>query len=408
VSDRKTFVIVGAGLAGAKAAETLREEGFDGRVVLVADEARLPYERPPLSKSYLAGDSTFADAQVHDDGFYSDHGIELLTSMRAAALDPSAQRVLLSDGHELRYDRLLIATGAVPRRPPIEGAHGDGVHVLRTVADADALRAALGAGARLLVIGAGWIGCEAAATARGLGAEVTVIEHATVPLERVLGRRLGAFFAGLHRSHGVELLTSAGVESIDDAGRRVRLSGGRTINADAVLIGVGVAPATALAEAAGIDVDNGIVVDEHLRTSAPDVFAAGDVASAFHPTYARHVRVEHWDNAQAQGAAAARAMLGIGGSYTKLPYFFSDQYDLGMEYVGLHDPDDELVIRGSLDDGRFQAFWIGADGSVSAAMHVNDWDAIDPIRAIVEARAKPDPRRSSDPDRPLAHDRQPA
>jgi 3-phenylpropionate/trans-cinnamate dioxygenase ferredoxin reductase subunit len=175
-----------------------------------------------------------------------------------------------------------------------------------------------------------------------------------------------------------------------------------------VLLGVGVAPATALAEAVGIDVDDGIVVDAHLRAGAPDVFAAGDVASALHPRYGRHVRVEHWDNAQAQGAAAARAMLGAADPYTKLPYFFSDQYDLGMEYVGLHDPDDELVIRGSLDDGRFQAFWIGADGSVSAAMHVNDWDAIDPIRAIVETRAKPDARRLSDPDRPLAHDRQPA
>jgi 3-phenylpropionate/trans-cinnamate dioxygenase ferredoxin reductase subunit len=251
VSDRKTFAIVGGGLAGAKAAETLREEGFDGRIVLVADEAHLPYERPPLSKTYLAGDSKLAEAHVHDEGFYSDKRIELLTSTRATALDTSAHRVSLSDGEELRYDRLLIATGAAPRRPPIEGASSDSVHVLRSVADADGLRAALCPGARLVVIGAGWIDSEAAATARGLGAEVTVIEQATVPLERVLGARIGQFFADLHRDQGVELLTNAGVQRIEGAVRRVRLADGRTIDADAVLFAIGVAPATALAEAGG-------------------------------------------------------------------------------------------------------------------------------------------------------------
>jgi 3-phenylpropionate/trans-cinnamate dioxygenase ferredoxin reductase subunit len=408
VSDRKTFAIVGGGLAGAKAAETLREEGFDGRIVLVADEAHLPYERPPLSKTYLAGDSKLAEAHVHDEGFYSDKRIELLTSTRATALDTSAHRVSLSDGEELRYDRLLIATGAAPRRPPIEGASSDSVHVLRSVADADGLRAALGPGAQLVVIGAGWIGSEAAATARGLGAEVTVIEQATVPLERVLGARIGQFFADLHRDQGVELLTNAGVQRIEGAGRRVRLADGRTIDGDAVLLAIGVGPATALAEAGGLAVEDGIVVDEHLRTCDPDVFAAGDVASALHPRYGRRVRVEHWDNALSQGAAAARAMLGNADPYMKLPYFFSDQYDLGLEYIGLHAPEDELVIRGPLHDRCFQAFWIAADGSVSAGLHVNDWDAIEPIRALVETGATVDPRRLSDPDQPLADDRQPA
>jgi 3-phenylpropionate/trans-cinnamate dioxygenase ferredoxin reductase subunit len=408
VPDRTTFAIVGGGLAGAKAAETLRAEGFDGRIVLVADEANLPYERPPLSKGYLAGDSKLADAHVHDEHFYANERIELLTSTRAIALDTSARRVSLSDGAELRYDRLLIATGAAPRRPPIEGASGEDVHVLRSVADADALRGALGGGARLVVIGGGWIGSEAAATARGLGAEVTVIERATVPLERVLGARIGRFFADLHRDHGVELLTNAGVQRIAGAGRRVRLADGRTIDADAVLLAVGVAPATALAEAGGLAVEDGIVVDEHLRTRVPDVLAAGDVASALHPRYGRRVRVEHWDNAMAQGPAAAPAMLGKADQYTKLPYFFSDQYDLGLEYVGLHDHEDELVFRGSFHDRRFQAFWIAADGSVSAGMHVNDWDAIEPIRALVESQAKVDPRRLSDPDQALADDRQAA
>jgi 3-phenylpropionate/trans-cinnamate dioxygenase ferredoxin reductase subunit len=383
VPDRKTFVIVGGGLAGARAAEELRSAGFDGRVVLVAGEPALPYERPPLSKSYLAGESPAEDAQVHDKGFYAEQEIELLTSTRAAALDTAARTVSLPDGSELGYDRLLLATGAVPRRPPIGDAR-----VLRSFADADALKAAIRPGTRVVIVGAGWIGCEVAATARGLGAEVTLIEQGSAPLERVLGPRLGAFFADLHRSHGVELLANSGVASID--GGAVRLAAGRTLDSDLVLLGVGVAPDTALAEAAGLDIDDGIVTDELLRTSAPGVFAAGDVASAWHPRYGRRVRVEHWDNAQAQGAAAARSMLDLGEPYDKVPYFFSDQYDLGLEYVGLHDPADEVVIRGSLDEARFQAFWIGPDGRVTAGMHVNDWDAIEPIRTLVDQRADRD------------------
>jgi 3-phenylpropionate/trans-cinnamate dioxygenase ferredoxin reductase subunit len=383
VSDRRTFVIVGGGLAGAKAAETLRDEGFDGRVVIVGAESQLPYERPPLSKSYLGGESTLAEAQVHDDAFYASRGIELLAGTEAAALDPAAHRLRLADGGELGYDRLLIATGAEPRRPPIAGVDDERVRVLRSVADADALRAAIDEGGRLVVIGAGWIGCEVAATARGLGAEVTVIAQATAPLERVLGPKLGAFFADLHRDHGVDLRLGAEVAAIEE--KSVRLADGSEIAAGAVLLGIGVTPATGLAEAAGLEVSEGIVADERLRTSAPDVFVAGDVASALHPRYARPVRTEHWDNAIQQGAAAARSMLDAPEPYEKVPYFFSDQYDLGLEYVGLHDPGDELVIRGSLAERRFQAFWIGADGTVSAGMHVNDWDAIEPIRAIVES-----------------------
>jgi 3-phenylpropionate/trans-cinnamate dioxygenase ferredoxin reductase subunit len=262
-----------------------------------------------------------------------------------------------------------------------------------------ALRRALVAGARLTVVGAGWIGCEVAATARGRGADVTVIERASVPLEGVLGPRLGGFFADLHRSHGVDLRLDSGVDRIDSGS--VRLTDGSAIDSDAVLLGVGVAPATDLAASGGLVLGDGIVVDEHLRTSAPDVFAAGDVASALHPRYQRHVRVEHWDNAQAQGVAAARSMLGVGEPYAKLPYFFSDQYDLGLEYVGLHGAGDELVIRGSVEEARFQAFWIAADGTVTAGMHVNDWDAIDPIRALVESRAAVNAAHLGDPDRPV-------
>jgi NADPH-dependent 2,4-dienoyl-CoA reductase/sulfur reductase-like enzyme len=402
VPDRNTFVIVGGGLAGAKAASTLREEGFEGRIVLIAEEARRPYERPPLSKGYLAGASSAADAEVHAAGFYAANDVELRVSTRATALDAAAHRVTLAGGEQLAYDRLLIATGAVPRRPPIDGADGEAVHVLRSIADADALRASIRDGGRLVIVGAGWIGSEVAATARGLGAEVTVVEQAAAPLERVVGPRLGEFFADLHRGHGVELITNAAVAAIEDGGRRVRLAGGRALESDAVLLGVGAAPAVALAATAGLTGGDGVAADDRLRTAAPDVYAAGDVASVLHPRYGRRVRVEHWDTAGAQGAAAARSMLGKGEPYTRLPYFFSDQYDLGLEYVGLHGPGDELVIRGSLDDARFQAFWIAADGTVSAGMHVNDWDAIEPIRAIVESRTRVDAARLRDPGHAVA------
>jgi 3-phenylpropionate/trans-cinnamate dioxygenase ferredoxin reductase subunit len=400
MSVHETSVIIGGGLAGAKAAETLRAEGFDGRIVLATEEDQLPYERPPLSKTYLAGTSAVADAQVHDAAFYAQHDVEVLTGTRAEAIDPAARRVRLA-GVELPYDRLLLATGARPRRPPIAGADGKRVHTLRSLADADALRAAIGEHGRLIVVGAGWIGCEVAATARGLGAEVTMLEQAGAPLERVLGAELGRFFAEVHRSHGVEVLTSAGVAAIEDAGRRVRLTDGRTIECDAVLLGVGVSPATQLAEAAGLEVDDGIVADELLRASAPDVFVAGDVASVPHPRYGRRVRVEHWDNAAAQGAAAARSMLGKGEPYTRLPYFFSDQYELGLEYVGLHDAGDELVIRGALDDGHFQAIWVAPDGRPTAAMHVDEWDAIGDLRALVERSATVDVAQLRDPKEPV-------
>jgi 3-phenylpropionate/trans-cinnamate dioxygenase ferredoxin reductase subunit len=400
-------VIVGGGLAGAKAAEELRVAGFDGQIVLIADEAALPYERPPLSKSYLAGDSTLADAQVHDEGFYAAQRIGLLTSTRASALDTSRRRVTLSDGEQLAYDRLLIATGATPRRPPIPGAEGERVLVLRSAGDADVLRTAIGGGGHLVIVGAGWIGCEVAATARGLGADVTMVELGSTPLERVLGPRLGDFFAQLHRGHGVDLLTGSGVSRIEGGGRAVRLADGRSLDCDAVLLAAGVAPSTALAQGAGITVDDGILADERLRTSDGEVFAAGDVASVMHPRYGRHVRVEHWDNAQAQGAAAARSMLDDAQPYSALPYFFSDQYDLGLEYVGMHDPADQVVIRGSLDEPAFQVFWLAPDGTGSAGMHVNDWDAIDPIRALVSSRATVEPARLADTGHPLDGERHP-
>jgi 3-phenylpropionate/trans-cinnamate dioxygenase ferredoxin reductase component len=290
--SEETSVIIGAALAGAKAAETLREEGYGGRVVLVGDEPELPYERPPLSKQYLTAEAERDSAHVHPREYYAERAIELLHAT-ASAVDPVQHRVALADGRVLNYDRLLIATGAVPRRPPIAGI--ERARTLRTLADADALRAAFAGGGTVAVIGAGWIGSEVAAAARSHGAEVVLIEQAATPLEAVLGSELGSLFADLHSSHGVRLLCGAGVAAIGDAS--VQLADGTEVACDHVVVGVGVAPATELAAAAELEVDDGIVTDEYLRTSAPDVSAAGDVARAFHPRYGRHLRVEHWANA---------------------------------------------------------------------------------------------------------------
>jgi 3-phenylpropionate/trans-cinnamate dioxygenase ferredoxin reductase component len=403
VADRKTFVIVGAAMAGAKAAETLREEGFDGRIVLAGAERERPYERPPLSKSYLLGDSPREEAHVHPDGFYRDHDIELEQGTAVTALDADAHTVALEDGRTVSFDRLLIATGAVPRKPPIDGTELDGVHVLRTLADADALRARLARGGALAVIGAGWIGCEVAAAARSFGPEVTLVEQAATPLEGVLGPRLGGFFGDVHRERGVRLETRARVKRIEGRSRveGVLLADGTRIACDTVVLGVGVKPETRLAEAAGLLVDNGILADEHLRTSHPDVFAAGDVATAWRPRYGRHVRVEHWANALEQGPAAARAMLGATEPFDALPFFFSDQYDVGMEYVGLHSATDRLVLRGRPDERRLHAFWCAPDGRVTAGMHVNEWDSIEAIKRLVGSGAEVDPERLADEGEPL-------
>jgi|SRR4051794_23352720 len=394
MADRRTHVIVGAGMAGAKAAQALRENGFDGGIVLVGDERELPYERPPLSKDHLRGESPLEKAHVHPEDFYATNDIELRLGTRATAVDPGGRRVTLDDGTELRYDRLLLATGAVPRRPPIpRAAELDGVRVLRSAADAAALREAIRAGGPLVVVGGGWIGCEVAASARMMGADVALVELAGSPLEPVLGPRLGAWFAGLHRGHGVQLHLGTRVERLDGDGRveRVTLADGTTLDAAVVLIGVGVAPDTALAEAAGLEVSDGVVCDELLQTSAPDVFAAGDIASAWHPRYERHVRVEHWSAALNQGTAAGASMAGAGAPYERLPYFFSDQYDAGMEYIGLHAAGDRVVLRGEPESGRFQALWVDGADRVTAGLHVNDWDAMSGIRELVEGRASVEP-----------------
>jgi 3-phenylpropionate/trans-cinnamate dioxygenase ferredoxin reductase subunit len=400
-TDPQTFAIVGAGLAGAKAAETLREEGFDGRLVLLGAEAERPYERPPLSKDYLRGESDRAGASVHEAAFYADHDIELRLGERVAGLDPGRGELELDGGERLGYDRLLLTTGAEPRRLGIAGADLDGVHYLRTFADSDALRERLGAGGRLVVVGAGWIGAEVAASARQSGLEVSMIAPEAVPLERVLGVELGAFYGDIHAGHGVELVMNAGVASFEGDGRveRVRLEDGRAIDCDAVVVGIGAQPRTELAAAGGLAVDNGVLVDGRLETSVPGIFAAGDVANHLHPDLGR-LRVEHWDNALHQGPAAARAMLGEREPYARLPYFFSDQYDVGMEYSGSAPKWDRVVFRGDPSSREFVAFWV-LDGRVAAGMNVNVWDVAEPIQALIASGATVDERGLADPDVPL-------
>jgi 3-phenylpropionate/trans-cinnamate dioxygenase ferredoxin reductase subunit len=399
MSTEQTFVIVGASLAGAKAAEALRHEGFDGRVVLVGEEAERPYERPPLSKDYLRAEAGRDKVYVHDEGFYANQQIELRTSSRVVAIEPAARRVLLEDGEPLPYDRLLLTTGAVPRRLSIPGSDLPGVHTLRTLDDSERLRQAITPASRVVVVGAGWIGSEVAASARQMGAEVVLIERGNVPLERVLGSEIGAVYRDLHVDHGVELITGTGVEAFAGAAsvEEVRTGDGRRITCDLVVVGVGVAPRVDLAEAARLLVDDGIAVDERLETSVPDIFAAGDVAAAWHPLYQARIRVEHWANALNQGPAAARNMLGAGVAYQRLPYFFSDQYDLGMEYTGYAPSWDEVVFRGDPTKREFIAFWL-RDGQIVAGLNANVWDVTGLIGELIRCRSRVDASRLADPD----------
>jgi 3-phenylpropionate/trans-cinnamate dioxygenase ferredoxin reductase subunit len=402
MSARRTFVIVGAGLAGAKAAETLRDEGFDGRVVLVGAEPERPYERPPLSKEYLRGEVGREKVYVHREAFYAERDIELRLGRTAVEVDTARAVVVLDDGDRLAYDRLLLAPGAEPRRLSVPGADLDGVLLLRTVEDSDALRERLDRGGTMVVVGAGWIGSEVAASARGRGLDVTVLDPAAVPLERVVGTDVGAVFRGLHADHGVRMLLGTGVEAFEGhrAVERVRTSDGRRLDCDVVVVGIGVDPRARLAAQAGLATGDGILVDEHLETSAPGVFAAGDVAAAHHPLYGHPIRVEHWANALHQGPVAARGMLGRPAVHDLVPYFFSDQYDVGLEYAGHARTWDRVVFRGDPASREFIAFWLRGD-RVLAGMNVNVWDVTDAIQRLVRERVAVDDRRLADPGVPL-------
>lgn len=402
MTQDRTFVIVGAGLAGARAAETLRSEGFDGRVILLGSEVERPYNRPPLSKEYLRGEAEPGAVFVHEEGFYSAHAIELRLGRTATRLDTATRTLTLDDGDPLRYDRLLLATGAEPRRLDVPGSDLEGVHYLRSKADADALGAAFETGGRLVVIGAGWIGCEIAASARQSGLEVTIVAPDALPLARILGTEIGAVYRDLHSENGVTWRLGDGVAALEGAGRveRVRTKAGDTIACELVVAGIGVTPRVALAEQAGIAVENGVLADQHLQSSVPGIYAAGDIANALHPFYEGRVRVEHWATALNQGPVAARGMLGQPAVFDKLPFFYSDQYDTGMEYSGHPQTWDKVVFRGDPATREFIAFWL-QHGRVVAGMNMNIWDVNETLQTLITSRAAIDERRLADPDVPL-------
>ncbi|MGW4251458.1 NAD(P)/FAD-dependent oxidoreductase [Streptomyces californicus] len=414
VDADQTFVIVGAGLAGAKAAETLRAEGFTGRVILIGDERDHPYERPPLSKGYLEGKAERDSVFTHERPWYAGADIELHLGQPVTALDRYARTVQLGDGTVIHYDKLLLATGSEPRRLDIPGTDLAGVHHLRRLAHADRLRNVLAALGRdnghLVIAGAGWIGLEVAAAARGYGAEVTVVESEPTPLHQVIGPELGQIFSELHASHGVRFHFGARLTEItgqDGMVLAARTDDGEEHPAHDVLAAIGAAPRTALAEAAGLETADraqggGIAVDASLRTSDPHIYAAGDVAAASHPLLGARLRVEHWANALNGGPAAARAMLGQDVTYDRVPYFFSDQYDLGLEYSGWAPPGsyDEVIIRGDAGKREFIAFWL-KDRRVLAGMNVNVWDVTETIQELIRGRRQLDPEALGNPSVPL-------
>ncbi|OBF39352.1 pyridine nucleotide-disulfide oxidoreductase [Mycolicibacterium peregrinum] len=406
MTTSSTIAIVGGGLAGAKAAEALRDNDFDGHVVLFAAEDHLPYERPPLSKEYLAGKKKLDDFTADPAAWYRDHNVELRLGTEVTAVDAAEHTLALPDGTTVGYDKLLLATGSASRRPPIPGADAAGVHYLRTIDDAAALSAALTPGSSLAIVGAGWIGLEVAAGARGRDVKVTVVEAAHLPLLAALGAKVGEVFAKLHREHGVDLRLDQSVQEIttdNGTATGLRLGDGSTVAADAVLIAVGAAPNIGLAEQAGLAIaDGGVLVDASLRSSDPDIYAVGDIAAAQHPFFGVRIRTEHWANALKQPAVAAAGMLGKSAEYDELPYFFTDQYDLGMEYVG-HAPEyQRVVFRGDVAGREFVAFWLDADNHVLAGMNVNVWDVLDDVKALIRSAEPVDPDRIADPAQPLS------
>src|ERR1700758_5500202 len=401
-----TFVIIGGGLAGARAVEALRDNGFDGGIVLFAEEEQLPYERPPLSKEYLAGKKSLSDFTVQNADWSRDHNVDLRLGSRGSSLDPAAHTVGLPDDITVAYDRLLLATGSASRRPPIPGSDAHGVHYLRTYEDAEALSSVLTEGSSLAVVGAGWIGLEVAAAARQRGVTVTVVETAKQPLVAALGETVGEVFANLHRDHGVDLRLEAQVEAItttDGQATGLKMRDGSTVAADAVLVAVGAKPNVELVEQAGLSMgEGGVLVDASLRTSDPDIYAVGDIAAAEHPLFGCRIRTEHWANALKQPAVAAAGMLGKPGEYAELPYFFTDQYDLGMEYVGHAPSFERVVFRGDVSGREFVAFWLDGDNRVLAGMNVNIWDVLEDVKSLIRSKTPVDVDKLTDPESSLA------
>lgn len=402
MSSIGTIVIVGAGLTAATAAETLRSDGYDGRLVILGEEPRPPYLRPPLSKDYLRGESAPTDAFVHPEAWYAEQRVELRTSTRVEAIEPDRTAVVLAGGERLRYDRLLLATGAASRRLEVPGSQLAGIHYLRTMADADAIRVAAGRARHAVVVGGGWIGAEVAASLRTIGLDVTLVLDDPAPLARVLGPEVADVYRRLHEEHGVRIVSRQRVVAFggEDTVAWAGTADGTRIDADLVVVGIGAVPRTRLGEAAGLDVVDGVIVDHRLETSVPGIFAAGDIAAAWHPTLGTRLRVEHWDNARRQGPTAARNMLGAAEAYDRLPYFYSDQFALSMEYVGYAPSWDRVVIRGDTAERRFLAFWL-RDDRVVAGMSANTPKVIGAMRTLIGSGAQVDPARLADPGVPL-------
>lgn len=407
MGKQEHVAIIGGGLSGAKSAEELRSCGFEGAITIFAAEDHVPYERPPFSKDYLQSKSEFSEALVHEQSWYDEHQVLLRLGTRVASLDPAAKTLCTVSGETIGWDKLILATGSAPRRLPLPGAEAHNVHYLRTIEDSTAIRSSFGKGKNLVIIGGGWIGLEVAAAARAADTGVTILEGASAPLLNVLGPQNAAVFAKLHTDHGVELRTGVKITQLVTDGTRatgVQLEDGQVINADAVVIGIGVAPEVELAAAAGLEVENGVLVDAALTTSSPDIYAVGDIANHDHPVLGRRVRVEHWATALNQPSAVAASITGSRTEYTELPYFFSDQYELGMEYIG-HAPlgsYDKIIVRGDAETLEFMAFWVSAQNKVLAGMNVNIWDVVDDVKSLILSGRSIDPARLADASVPLA------
>ncbi|HEY3548788.1 MAG TPA: FAD-dependent oxidoreductase [Propionicimonas sp.] len=406
--DVVQYVIIGGGLTAARAVEGIREHDREGAITVVSAEAHVPYERPPLSKDVLQGKAEADVAFTHPEGWYRAEWVTLRLGLPAITISVDQHTVTLADGSELPWDRLLLATGSVVRRLDVPGGDLPGVTYLRTMDDSLALLESLRRGGDVVVVGAGWIGLEVAAAARQHGCTVTIIEPTTAPLLAVMGERIGTWFADFHRAHGVEFRLGTGVSGFTgtDHVTGVTTDAGETIAAQTVVVGVGIRPSTELAETAGVAIDNGVVADAALRTSIPGIWAAGDVANWESTLLGRHVRVEHWANANDSGLAAGRSMAGVDVTYDPVPFFFSDQYDAGLEYAGYvpKDARAELVVRGEPADNEFMAFWVVPEGDnvvVLAGMHVNVWDTIDAVQGLIRERAVVSRGRLADPSVPL-------
>lgn len=409
MSTPQSIVIIGGGLAGAKTAEALRDNGYEGSITLIAAEDHLPYERPPLSKEYMAGKVGFDKAIVHPAEWYKENNVTLRQGVRATAIDAGSRQVTVDDGgntETINYDKLVLATGSAVRKLPIPGADASNVHYLRTVEDSDAIKATFGESKKLVLIGGGWIGLEVASAARGAGTDVTVLEGGKLPLLKVLGETVAQVFADLHVANGVDLRTEVKITDIvteDGRAVGVRLDDGEVVPADAVVIGIGVTPVIDLAESAGLEIDNGVLVDAALRTSDPDIYAVGDIANHDHPVLGHRIRVEHWATALNQPAAAVKSLLGKDAEFTNLPYFFTDQFDLGCEYVGHATGSQEKVfIRGNLETREFVAFWVDAENRILAAMNVNVWDVPDQIKPLIASGKSVDTEKLVDPEVPYS------